>query len=608
MEELEKTFNVKNNNLNLARKWRPRNFQEIVGQDIPVKMLLNSLYLDKLFPVYLFAGQRGCGKTSSARVFAAAINCKNNDNFKSNPKEHKTPCLKCDSCKTMLNGSHPDFIEIDAASHTGVENVRQILESCAYLPILGRKKIYLIDEAHMLSKAAFNAFLKILEEPPASALFILATTERQKFPATVLSRCFQIIFKSINNQDLKKHLLNICKDENISIEEKALDILIQETEGSARDAINMLERVRFSDEKVTSNLILKVLGKVSETEILDLFEILIEKNPGKLLNTLNSKSFEEINPSILWNMVIQVSRAILWIKFEAGKIPSYFNDYERLKSIANNISINRLNSILQLFWSQESIFLRTNNKQTFLETVLLQICQQVNIADLSEILRDYKSNPAQAKDAHINNNTTTKSFRTKQSVNTKQPIQRTQEQPTPTLANTSILEPVKAQPQANNASSNSTWSNFLAKISTINNPFLSSIISQAEFVKFNEINKKVEIRLANNNAFTQSTIKDNEKNWKPILQEYYVGTIGFDFLEGQKKKIYEQLTRDTIPIDKQHNPIHSKPAYNQTPRQHFQQNPKEVDGIDLSDTKKWPKANLIQKYFPGNIKQENTVK
>ena len=148
------------NNLNLARKWRPKDFKQIIGQEIPIKILLNSLYLKKLFPVYLFAGPRGCGKTSTARIFAAAINCEQLINFQNKPNSHSIPCLKCESCKSMLNAQHPDFIEIDAASHTGVENVRQILQNCVYIPLSGNKKIYLIDEAHMLSKASFNAFLK----------------------------------------------------------------------------------------------------------------------------------------------------------------------------------------------------------------------------------------------------------------------------------------------------------------------------------------------------------------------------------------------------------------------------------------------------------------
>ncbi|HZW61234.1 MAG TPA: AAA family ATPase, partial [Candidatus Babeliales bacterium] len=157
-----------NNTLNLARKWRSRNFDQIVGQELSVKMLKNSLYLGQFFPVYLFSGQRGCGKTSTARVFAAAVNCKQLPSFQQNPKNFSIPCLTCESCTAMMQGQHPDFFEIDAASHTGVDTIRQIIDASQLLPLMGAKKIYLIDEAHMLSKASFNALLKILEEPPRS--------------------------------------------------------------------------------------------------------------------------------------------------------------------------------------------------------------------------------------------------------------------------------------------------------------------------------------------------------------------------------------------------------------------------------------------------------
>ncbi len=180
--------------LNLARKWRSKNFNEIVGQDLPVRMLKNSLYREQFFPVYLFSGQRGCGKTTTARVFAMALNCALLKSFQQEPQTIILPCLQCESCIVALSGKHPDFIEIDAASHTGVDNVRQIVEAASYLPVLGSKKIYLIDEAHMLSKAAFNALLKILEEPPRSTLFILATTDLHKIIDTVQSRCFQLFF------------------------------------------------------------------------------------------------------------------------------------------------------------------------------------------------------------------------------------------------------------------------------------------------------------------------------------------------------------------------------------------------------------------------------
>jgi len=347
-----------NSNLNLARKWRSRNFDEIIGQEIPIKTIKNSIYLKKFFPVYLFAGQRGCGKTSTARIFAAAINCHNLQNFQKDPAKNPVPCLECDSCKAMAKSNHPDFIEIDAASHTGVENVRQILESCSYMPIFGSKKIYLIDEAHMLSKAAFNAFLKILEEPPKSALFILATTELQKFPQTVLSRCFQVIFKSINNDSLKAHLQNICKHEQIEIEDKALDLIIQESEGSARDAINLLERIRFSRDSITVESLLHVLGKISEKELLEIFDTLLDKNPKQLLEKLNAISFETLDSQSLWNMLVQLCRSLIWVKFETKTLPTYFNDKPALEALAQKCSTNRLNAILQLLWSQEEIFLK----------------------------------------------------------------------------------------------------------------------------------------------------------------------------------------------------------------------------------------------------------
>ena len=236
--------------LNLARKWRSRTFDEIVGQDMAVSMLRNSLYKNHFFPVYLFAGQKGCGKTSSARILAAAANCAELSTFQSDPGKQAVPCLKCDSCSSMYNGTHPDFIEIDAASHTGVDDVRALLESCSFMPLMGSKKVYLIDEAHMLSKAAFNAFLKVLEEPPAQVLFMMATTELHKIPETVRSRCFQLHFNPIDRSLLHAHLTTICAEENIVCDPDALTLILQETDGSARDAINLLEQVRFASDTI----------------------------------------------------------------------------------------------------------------------------------------------------------------------------------------------------------------------------------------------------------------------------------------------------------------------------------------------------------------------
>jgi len=373
------------NDLNLARKLRPKNFEEIIGQDLSINTLKNSLFLKKLFPVYLFSGQRGCGKTSTARVFGAALNCKNLSNFQADAKAHIVPCLTCESCIAMLEGNHPDFVEMDAASHTGVDSVRQIIESSTYIPLIGAQKLYLIDEAHMLSRAAFNAFLKILEEPPHATTFILATTEIQKIPDTVRSRCFQILFNPVEQNKLVDHLKNICEQEKIEIEPDALKLLTQENDGSVRDTINTLEQVRFSGEKITCNLILKSLGKISETQMLALIEKIMEKNPKGLIEHLNSIQFESLSAKNMWATLAKALRSLLWIKYE---VKGSNNNREPYEKVAEKISINRLHALMQILWSQEQIFLKTLQKHLFLETTLVSMCNQVEIGNLLELVNN----------------------------------------------------------------------------------------------------------------------------------------------------------------------------------------------------------------------------
>lgn len=244
----------------LTRRWRSKKFDEIIGQDIAVRLIKNSLYRGFFFPVYLFSGQRGCGKTTMGRVFSAAINCAELPLFQSNPAI-TLPCGSCDSCLLFARGEHPDFIEIDAASHTGVDNVRQIIESASFLPVMGRKKIYLVDEAHMLSRAAFNACLKMLEEPPAQALFILATTEPEKVPETVRSRCMQLFFGPVAAETIVAHLATIARAESIAYQPEALIVIAQSTEGSVRDAVTCFEQAALAFGEVTVEAVETFVGR-----------------------------------------------------------------------------------------------------------------------------------------------------------------------------------------------------------------------------------------------------------------------------------------------------------------------------------------------------------
>lgn len=354
--------------LNLARKWRSRTFDQIVGQELAVRVLKNSLYLNHFFPVYLFSGQRGCGKTTTARVFTAAVNCQNLTNFQKEPRNFTIPCQNCDSCLLMQSGKHPDFIEIDAASHTGVDNVRNIIEAAALLPVVGRRRVYLIDEAHMLSKAAFNAFLKVLEEPPHGVLFILATTDPQKIIETVRSRCFQLFFGALETNALLNHLQQICITEQIMADPAALELIIQETEGCARDAINLLERVRFGGKRVTTGAVAQALGYPDQRQMEQLLAcLLLEQEPAELLSLLTEINLSRYAPDLIWKRLLTLVRQTWRLKFKlpvAGVSPEF-------SALMPNVTTERLILVLEAFCVQEQLFVRSAYPQLFLELFLL---------------------------------------------------------------------------------------------------------------------------------------------------------------------------------------------------------------------------------------------
>ncbi len=263
------------------QKYRPNNLDELVGQQFISITLKQALYTKKIAPAYLFNGPRGTGKTSSARIFAKSLNCQAFD------QPTITPCCKCDLCRQITDGSALDIIEIDAASNTGVENIREIIERARFAPTQARWKVYVIDECHMLSTAASNALLKTIEEPPSRVVFILATTNPERVLNTIKSRCQKFDFKRISPSDIFQHLSEIAAKESIKYEVQALKMIAKRSNGGMRDAQSLLEQLNLLPEGITINNIQNLLGEVSESELTNLIKSLVENNPESLIDTCN---------------------------------------------------------------------------------------------------------------------------------------------------------------------------------------------------------------------------------------------------------------------------------------------------------------------------------
>ena len=260
----------------LARKWRPANFEQMVGQEHVLQALINALDSQRLHHAYLFSGTRGVGKTTIARIFAKSLNCETGISSK--------PCGSCSSCLEIDEGRSIDLIEIDAASRTGVDDMRELLDNVQYAPTRGRFKIYLIDEVHMLSKHSFNALLKTLEEPPPHIKFLLATTDPQKLPVTVLSRCLQFNLKRMSKQQIQSQLKYLLEQEKIESEAGALALLASAADGSMRDALSLLDQaIAYGGGSVLQPTVETMLGSVSREYLFKLFDALLQQDAAAII-------------------------------------------------------------------------------------------------------------------------------------------------------------------------------------------------------------------------------------------------------------------------------------------------------------------------------------
>lgn len=352
----------------LYRKYRPKNFDEIVGQEKVVEIIKNQIKLNKLGHAYLFTGVRGTGKTSIAKIFAKAINCSNNNDG--------NPCLKCKECLSISDGANVDIIEMDAASNNGVDDIRLIKEQTDFLPTNLKYKVYIIDEVHMLSGGAFNALLKTLEEPPSHVKFILATTEPQKLPATIISRCQRFEFMRISEEKIKGRLHKIAEENEINIEEEALALVASLANGSMRDGISILESVSNLEGKINKDAVRETVGLPNMEKMIDVLGAIIEGDISKTLKISNELMDEGKEPQSYITELLKLLESI-YLK-EESLIELYSKQEQELLKKYMNIDKFRVYKIIKEVLNIINVMKNMENKKVMLIAALMNMAQMNN--------------------------------------------------------------------------------------------------------------------------------------------------------------------------------------------------------------------------------------
>ena len=372
--------------LALYRKYRPTDFNSLIGQEHVVKTLVNQITLDRLGHAYLFTGTRGTGKTSAAKIFAKAINCLD-------PK-NGSPCGECAACKALSDTSNIDVIELDAASNNGVNEIRELREKVQFPPVSCRYKVYIVDEVHMLTGAAFNALLKTLEEPPKHAVFILATTEVHKIPATILSRCMRFDFRLISTEKISELISKVYDEQGKKYDKEAVFAIAKAGEGSIRDALSIADiALSYNDGKLTYNDVMEILGSSDSDTIMDFVSSIISSDTGKVLNTIDRLCALGKSMGVLIKDVTALIRDLLIVKTceNANKILALpLTRFESYQDVASTTDEQRLLRILEIFSEAETQLKYSNHPRVVFETASVKAAKPQADYDVEALMARIK--------------------------------------------------------------------------------------------------------------------------------------------------------------------------------------------------------------------------
>lgn len=349
----------------LYRKYRPTNFDEVVGQTHIIQTLKNAIIQNRIAHAYLFCGPRGTGKTSIAKIFAKTLNCTNSQD---------APCGVCENCKMAANGSHPDIIEIDAASNNGVDEVRNLIDKVKYAPMQGKYKIYIIDEVHMMTSGAFNALLKTIEEPPAHVIFIFATTEPNKVLPTIISRCQRFDFNKVSMHDIKYRLSIVCKNEGIEIDENGLTLIAQLADGGMRDALSILDQcVAYCSSHIDVNDIRKIYGVVTSEDIGQLFYSVYKKDVDSFVKDIQKYSDMGMDIKRLTADFIHMLKDSLILDYSENSTLVSDMNKDMIRKYFKSAPINFRIKCMEELMDTYNKYTYASNAQDYLEASLLKI-------------------------------------------------------------------------------------------------------------------------------------------------------------------------------------------------------------------------------------------
>jgi DNA polymerase III subunit gamma/tau len=368
----------------IARKWRPQSFDQLVGQNHISTTLLNAIRNNRLPHALLLTGPRGTGKTTTARILAKSIRCPNAVDF--------VPCHVCSDCEEIARSMSPNVIEIDGASNNGVDAVRELREGVVYSPSSGHYKVYIIDEVHMLSTAAFNALLKTLEEPPPHVIFIMATTEVHKIPQTIMSRCQRFDFRRIPTRQITDKLKQICESEKISFEDDALWMIARQAGGSMRDSQSLLDQViTFANGPLTRETVTEVLGLTDQTLLLDTLKALVERNSSDILNILTQIQTAGYEADLFIQDLLQNIRHLLMAKISGDRVTEILelpdSEIRFLVELSKNVTAEDMHMLFDMALKGSQDIIRAQDSMTVLEIVLLRMAAAPQIQDITQFFK-----------------------------------------------------------------------------------------------------------------------------------------------------------------------------------------------------------------------------